>query len=92
MILFYISQNPFFFFCRLGPAQHTQYNLRPLSNFVQLISALALGQDHTLVLTKLGEVFSWGLNRFSQLGYVVEIPMSSLLGGMRNLSKLSQRE
>jgi len=28
------------------------------------------------VLTKSGEVFSWGLNRFSQLGYVMEIPMS----------------
>ena len=62
---------------RLGPAQHTQYNLKPLSNFVQPITALALGQDHTLALTKSGEVFSWGLNRFSQLGYVVEISMSS---------------
>ena len=37
-----------------------------------------LGQDHTLGLMKSGEVFSWGLNRFSQLGYVVEIPMSSI--------------
>lgn len=31
-----------------------------------------MGQDHTLALTKSGEVLSWGLNRFSQLGYVVE--------------------
>ena len=65
-------------FFRLGPAQHTQYNLKPLSNFVQPISALALGQDHTLGLTKSGEVFSWGLNRFSQLGYVVEVSISSI--------------
>ena len=63
---------------RLGFAQHTQYNLKPLSNFVQPITGLALGQDHTLALTKSGEVFSWGLNRFSQLGYVVEISTSSL--------------
>ena len=28
------------------------------------------------MLTKSGEVFSWGLNRFSQLGYVVETSTS----------------
>lgn len=50
--------------------------MKSLSNFRQPIATLALGQDHTLVLTKSGEVFSWGLNRFSQLGYVMEIPMS----------------
>ncbi|KAL1740739.1 regulator of chromosome condensation 1/beta-lactamase-inhibitor protein II, partial [Schizophyllum fasciatum] len=37
------------------------------------ITSAALGQDHTLVLTSAGEVLSWGLNRFSQLGYVVEV-------------------
>ena len=73
MILYFSTKKKF----RLGPAQHTQYNLKPLSNFVQPITALALGQDHTLALTKSGEVFSWGLNRFSQLGYVVEISLSS---------------
>ena len=31
-----------------------------------------VGQDHTLVLTKSGEIYSWGLNRFAQLGYIVE--------------------
>lgn len=41
------------------------------------VVAIALGQDHTLALTSDGEVLSWGLNRFSQLGYVVEPPMSS---------------
>jgi alpha-tubulin suppressor-like RCC1 family protein len=38
--------------------------------------ATALGQDHTLILTKTGEVYSWGLNRFFQLGYLVEISTS----------------
>jgi hypothetical protein len=33
---------------------------------------VALGQDHTLALTSAGEVLSWGLSRFHQLGYVVE--------------------
>ncbi|KAF9483060.1 hypothetical protein BDN70DRAFT_874303 [Pholiota conissans] len=61
---------------RLGPAQHTQYNLNPLPSFNLDIVSVALGQDHTLVLTKSGEVYSWGLNRFSQLGYVVETSSS----------------
>jgi len=37
------------------------------------IESVALGQDHTLALTSTGEVLSWGLNRFSQLGYVMEV-------------------
>lgn len=57
---------------RLGLGQHTQYQLCPLAQFQQNIASLALGQDHTLALTRSGEVYSWGLNRFSQLGYVVE--------------------
>ncbi|KAF5382168.1 hypothetical protein D9615_004464 [Tricholomella constricta] len=59
---------------RLGPGQHTQYSLKPLLNLPHTIVSIALGQDHTLVLTKAGEVLSWGLNRFSQLGYVIEGP------------------
>ncbi|KAG6812376.1 hypothetical protein H0H92_003189 [Tricholoma furcatifolium] len=59
---------------RLGPGQHTQYSLKPLQQLTQTIISVALGQDHTLALTKAGEVLSWGLNRFSQLGYVIEIP------------------
>ncbi|KAI0924161.1 hypothetical protein AcW1_006352 [Taiwanofungus camphoratus] len=57
---------------RLGPGQHTQYSLTPMPQFSHTIVSVALGQDHTLALTKSGEVLSWGLNRFSQLGYVVE--------------------
>jgi alpha-tubulin suppressor-like RCC1 family protein len=59
---------------RLGPTQHTQYSLMPiLGTGSDPIVSAALGQDHTLVLTKMGEVYSWGLNRFSQLGYIVEV-------------------
>lgn len=56
----------------LGPGQHTQYAPIPLPGFNQTVKSVAPGQDHTLILTKTGEVYSWGLNRFSQLGYVVE--------------------
>lgn len=57
---------------RLGPGQHTQYSLKPLQQLTQTITTVALGQDHTLAVTKSGELLSWGLNRFGQLGYVVE--------------------
>ena len=57
---------------RLGPGQHTQYNLVPMQQLPQTIVSVALGQDHTLALTSSGEVLSWGLNRFAQLGYVLE--------------------
>ncbi|KAJ6618827.1 hypothetical protein B0H10DRAFT_2028138 [Mycena sp. CBHHK59/15] len=57
---------------RLGPGQHTQYTLAPLPQFSHSIVSVALGQDHTLALTSAGEVLSWGLSRFHQLGYVVE--------------------
>ncbi|KAI0675984.1 hypothetical protein C8Q78DRAFT_963164 [Trametes maxima] len=57
---------------RLGPGQHTQYTPVPLPGFNQTVKSVAAAQDHTLILTKGGEVLSWGLNRFSQLGYVVE--------------------
>ncbi|KAI0750595.1 hypothetical protein BC629DRAFT_1684927 [Irpex lacteus] len=57
---------------RLGPGQHTQYSLIPMPQLPQPIASVALGQDHTLALTTSGEVFSWGLNRFAQLGYTLE--------------------
>ncbi|GLB40300.1 putative regulator of chromosome condensation (RCC1) repeat [Lyophyllum shimeji] len=59
---------------RLGPGHHTQYSLKPLPQLPHTVVAVALGQDHTLAITKAGEVFSWGLNRFSQLGYIIEAP------------------
>ncbi|KAJ5845665.1 hypothetical protein N7534_009334 [Penicillium rubens] len=34
----------------------------------KVVSA-ALGQDHSLAITEQGEIFSWGSNKFGQLGY-----------------------
>jgi len=36
------------------------------------IITVACGQDHTLALTQNNEILSWGLNRFAQLGYIIE--------------------
>lgn len=43
-----------------------------MPDFPYTITSVALGQDHTLALTSSGHILSWGLNRFSVLGYVVE--------------------
>ena len=45
-----------------------------MQDFPHAIEAVALGLDHTLALTTGGYVLSWGQNRFSQLGYVIEQP------------------
>ncbi|KAG8936134.1 hypothetical protein FRC02_004452 [Tulasnella sp. 418] len=56
-----------------GPLQHTQYRFAPLSHVAHLcVRAAALGQDHTLIVTTSSDVYSWGMNRFHQLGYVIE--------------------
>jgi alpha-tubulin suppressor-like RCC1 family protein len=60
-----------------------QYSLKPLQQFTYTVVSVALGQDHSLALTKSGEVFSWGLNRFSQIGYVVESSSTSDGSGSR---------
>lgn len=60
-------------FVRLGQVQHTQYSLKSLPSFPFQVKSVAVGQDHTLALTTSGDVYSWGLNRFSQLGYIVEL-------------------
>ncbi|KAG2131671.1 hypothetical protein DEU56DRAFT_454262 [Suillus clintonianus] len=56
-----------------GGRQHTQYGLMPLPDIQHTIESVALGQDHTLALTLTGEVLTWGLNRFYQLGYAIEV-------------------
>ncbi|KAL5633560.1 hypothetical protein ACGC1H_003898 [Rhizoctonia solani] len=58
---------------RLGTKQHTQYCFGKVAGLEnQTIVRVALGLDHTLALTSNGDVLSWGMNRFHQLGYVIE--------------------
>ncbi|EGE77525.1 BTB domain and ankyrin repeat protein, variant [Blastomyces dermatitidis ATCC 18188] len=35
------------------------------------VVSLALGQDHSIAITEQGEVFSWGSNKYGQLGYAL---------------------
>lgn len=65
---------------RLGRSIHSQLALVPLPDLGQNIVSIALAQDHTLALTSAGYVLSWGHNRFSQLGFVVEAPDKPIPG------------
>ena len=57
---------------RLGTGNETtQFNFVCLDDFGpgdRKIVAIALGQDHTLAVSDIGELFSWGSNAFGQLG------------------------
>lgn len=61
-----------------GASSHLQTSLARLSHLDGLkATSVAVGQDHTLVLTADGDVYSWGLGRFHQLGYPVEAAKNS---------------
>lgn len=54
-------------------SSHTQFSfINPQDLLPHKIVNIALGQDHSLAVTSNGEVLSWGLNRFHQLGYAFE--------------------
>ncbi|KIW59672.1 hypothetical protein PV05_04107 [Exophiala xenobiotica] len=43
------------------------------------ISAIALGQDHTVAVCSQGETYTWGSNRYGQLGYSLpEVPKNEV--------------
>lgn len=43
------------------------------------ISSIALGQDHSVAVCSQGEVFTWGSNRYGQLGYALpELPKNEV--------------
>ncbi|WVW82934.1 hypothetical protein I302_104949 [Kwoniella bestiolae CBS 10118] len=65
---------------RLGRSTHSQLSLLPLPDLPHSIIDIALGQDHTLALASGGYVLSWGHNRFSQLGYTIEVPEKPIPG------------
>jgi alpha-tubulin suppressor-like RCC1 family protein len=64
-------------FQRLGQTTHTQFTFEPLPNFSHRVIAFAVGQDHTAVVNEHGELYTFGLNTKSQLGYAIERAPSS---------------
>lgn len=62
---------------RLGPTTQTQFTFAPLRDFPHPVSSVVLSPDHTVVVTTAGDVYTFGLNRFSQLGYPLDAPTPS---------------
>lgn len=60
--------------CRLGSISHTQFTFTPLLDFPHRASSIVLSPDHTVIVTSAGLVYTFGLNRFSQLGYPIDVP------------------
>lgn len=62
---------------RLGLGdESTQFHFVPVQGALKdkSISAVALGQNHTLAVTSNGELWTWGSNTYSQLGYALPPP------------------
>lgn len=59
----------------LGDEQNTQFTFRPLEPPLlpkKRVQSIALGIDHTVAVLEDGEVWTWGGNRWGQLGYSLE--------------------
>jgi len=54
-----------------GISAETQFTFAPVKGggLPRQVKFVALGQDHTVVITNAGQVFTFGMNRFGQLGY-----------------------
>ncbi|KNZ51609.1 hypothetical protein VP01_388g12 [Puccinia sorghi] len=54
-----------------GISAETQFTFAPVKGggLARQVKFVALGQDHTVVITNAGQVFTFGMNRFGQLGY-----------------------
>lgn len=58
-----------------GDEQLTQFTLRPLSPPLlpkKRVETVALGLDHTVAVLDGGEVWTWGGNKWGQLGYTLQ--------------------
>ncbi|KAK8879467.1 BTB/POZ domain-containing protein [Apiospora arundinis] len=65
---------------RLGLGdENTRFHFTPVQGPLldKQVTSVALGQNHTLAITTGGELWTWGLNTFSQLGYVLPPPLKA---------------
>jgi inhibitor of Bruton tyrosine kinase len=51
----------------------TQFLPKPVHDIHDAIASVALGQDHTIAVTKTGAVYTWGSNHHGQLGYALDL-------------------
>ncbi|KAH6894319.1 hypothetical protein B0T10DRAFT_249431 [Thelonectria olida] len=65
---------------RLGLGdENTQFKFTPVQSLFEdkKVHQIALGQNHTMAIADNGELWTWGLNSNSQLGYVLPPPMKA---------------
>lgn len=62
---------------RLGRSVHTQHTFDTVSPSLPFkVADMALGPDHSLLISTEGHVYSFGSNKYQQLGYSVDAPVS----------------
>jgi len=54
----------------------TQFLPKQVHGINEQVISVALGQDHTMVITKSGAVYTWGSNQHGQLGYSLDLSVS----------------
>ncbi|PWN41562.1 hypothetical protein IE81DRAFT_324419 [Ceraceosorus guamensis] len=57
---------------RLGRSSSTQTKLETLKDFHERAVAISVGDDHTCIVTETGHLYTFGHNKFQQLGFVIE--------------------
>ncbi|KAI8054582.1 hypothetical protein BDF22DRAFT_679915 [Syncephalis plumigaleata] len=67
---------------RLGNSESTRFTLEPVRGLPNPVQSAACGRDHTVVITIKGEVYTFGGNRWGQLGYVIVQEESSRVGAI----------
>ncbi|KAF9161703.1 hypothetical protein DFQ26_004223 [Actinomortierella ambigua] len=58
---------------RLGNDKKMQSRPAPVQGFSGHAALTALGRDHTIIVTNKGEVYTFGNNKYGQLGYIVDV-------------------
>ncbi|KAI0002635.1 hypothetical protein F4779DRAFT_603625 [Xylariaceae sp. FL0662B] len=65
---------------RLGLGdENTQFNFMPVQGGLsdKKVIQIALGQNHSMAVTSTGELWTWGSNTYSQLGFVPSTPVKA---------------
>lgn len=54
----------------------TRFLPKPVHGISDTVVSVALGQDHTIAVTKTGAVYTWGSNQHGQLGYSLDLTIN----------------
>ncbi|MCO5596225.1 hypothetical protein L7F22_050285 [Adiantum nelumboides] len=72
---------------RIGRAPPTQPTFDVLKDFDETAEAIAVGPEHTMILTTEGDIFTFGFNKFQQLGYALELDQGNVASSSKGILK-----